>query len=669
MIDPSPEQDLPAGPTGAMGRIVSVTGARAIVMLAEDHDGAPGIRAPEIGSLLKFDIEATVFGIVTALRANDVTPTGNMSEHRLVEIEFVGEIAPGASHSDRAFRRGVSVYPTLGDAATPASAHDIAQVYNRHSDTAIRIGTISKAPSVPAMVEIDDLLGKHVAILGATGTGKSCATALLLRRIVEKAPFAHIILLDPHNEYAAAFGDLAEIITPETFQLPFWLLDFDELTEVLIGSVDEHPAEIEILRELIPQARLRFGSNQRRDRLLIRNMATDPHQSTISINTPIPYRISDLIALLDETMGRLELKGGLAPYKRLRARIEFITRDPRFSFMFGSLTVQDNMAGVLGQLFRIPVAGKPIALVELGGLPSEVLDVVVSVLARLSFDFATWGGGNTPIAIICEEAHRFAPADSRQGFEPTRRALSRIAREGRKYGLSLVVVSQRPSELDPTLLSQCSTIFALRLTNERDQQIVRAAVNDTTNGLLSFLPSMGAGEAAIFGEGTALPARIRFDPLPETQCPRNSSAIFSTRWSSEQTVRDDLEDLVQRWRSHGRAELSNQSLTPQLARVLANAEGVSLPSRRRAEEHLKQTAAQGDERPVTVDDVEWTTPQAKASPPAVGHPPSSLSPAPELPNNPPQQAPSASAIDWRSLRMKIIASAATGIDRKTDTGN
>ena len=182
--------------------------------------------------------------------------------------------------------------------------------------------------------------------------------------------------------------------------------------------------------------------------------------SNIGVDTPIPYRASDLIGLLDENIGKLELRGELAPYKRLKARIETITRDPRYSFMFGGLTVQDTMVQILGRLFRVPVDGKPITILELGGLPSEIINVVVSVLARLAFDFGLWSGGSVPITFVCEEAHRYVPIDRSLGFEPTKRAISRIAKEGRKYGVSLAIVTQRPAELDPTILSQCNTIFS-----------------------------------------------------------------------------------------------------------------------------------------------------------------------------------------------------------------
>ncbi len=233
----------------------------------------------------------------------------------------------------------------------------------------------------------------------------------------------------------------------------------------------------------------------------------------------------------------------------MKARIETISRDPRYAFMFGSLTVQDNMVAVLARLFRIPVNGKPIAILELGGLPSEIINVVVSVLARLAFDFGVWSAGRVPITFVCEEAHRYVPNDKTLGFEPTKKSLSRIAKEGRKYGVSLCIVTQRPAELDPTILSQCNTIFSMRLTNERDQDILRAGISDAAASLLEFMSTMGTGEAVTFGEGVALPTRIKFDMLPADEWPRSNTASFTTNWAKDLPDDSFLHEVVSRWRA------------------------------------------------------------------------------------------------------------------------
>ena len=177
----------------------------------------------------------------------------------------------------------------------------------------------------------------------------------------------------------------------------------------------------------------------------------------------------------------------MLPYRRLKARIESLVTDQRYNFMFGSLSVQDTMGEVLARLFRVPGEGRPISVIDLSTVPPEILDVVISVISRLAFDLAVWSKGGLPMLLVCEEAHRYAPA-SDQKFVPTRQALSRIAKEVRKYGLSLCLVTQRPSELDSTILSQCGTAVVLRLSSERDQDVIRGSTYEGMIDLVDFLP-------------------------------------------------------------------------------------------------------------------------------------------------------------------------------------
>ncbi len=551
-LGPPPELHMTplAGEAERMGRIVAVTGAHAIILLdAVDGFFDENKRGAEIGTLMKVETPGSItLALISALSSPMPTHSSTEKELRIVEVEFIGELPRNEKGEPKSFRRGVSNYPSLGDIVFRANRSELAMAYACDADTAVRVGHIQQDPSIPAMIKIDEMLGKHFAILGTTGTGKSCTVALILRRILERNPQAHILLLDVHREYAQSFKGISEVITPDNMALPFWLLNFDEAVEILVGQQSNREADVEVLREIIPIAKARYMGNMRRDKAGVpsRSSIVD---NNIGVDTPIPFRTSDLTGVLEEYIGKLELRGELAPYKRIKARIEAISRDPRYAFMFGSLTVQDNMAAVLAKLFRIPVNGKPIAILELGGLPSEIINVVVSVLARLAFDFGVWSGGKVPITFICEEAHRYVPNDKTTGFEPTKRAISRIAKEGRKYGVSLGIVTQRPAELDPTILSQCNTIFSLRLTNERDQEILRAGISDAAASLLEFMPTMGAGEAITFGEGVALPTRIKFDLLPAHELPRSNTASFTTNWAKDLPDDTFLHEVVSRWRA------------------------------------------------------------------------------------------------------------------------
>jgi uncharacterized protein len=565
-------QAAPAADT-SIGRIVSVTGAKAIVLL--DNDTRMPIRdaasRPDMGTLLAIETaETIVLAIVSALSVPVPAQREGEGEIWIAELGLVGELRRSADGMSGYFNRGVTIYPGLGDRVRVASKIELAQAFCGDMSRSVRVGCIRQDNSIPAMVRVDDLLGKHFAVLGTTGTGKSCTTALILRAILEQNPQAHIVLLDPHNEYATAFPEWGEVISPRNMQLPFWLLTFEELLEVVIGDPAERKHEIEILQELIPIAKSRYSTGRSKDNQVVRNRAIDA--SRFTVDTPVPYRLSDLTSLFDERMGKLENKRDVAPYRNLKTRIEMLSLDPRYAFMFGSLTVYDGMAQILGRIFRVPVESKPITILELTGLPTEIVNVVVSVLCRMTFDFALWGEGRVPVTIVCEEAHRYVPANPSLGFEPCKRAIAKIAKEGRKYGASLAIVTQRPAEIDPTILSQCNTVFALRMSNDRDQAIVKSAISDTGSGLLEFLSALGQREAIAFGDGVPLPVRIRFDELPAHAMPRSSSAMFTTMWQKASTDTGFLEQIVDKWRySISGAEAS------QATAMFADAMGLTSP--------------------------------------------------------------------------------------------
>ncbi len=258
--------------------------------------------------------------------------------------------------------------------------------------------------------------------------------------------------------------------------------------------------------------------------------------------------LQDLISLIDERMGKLENRANRMTYHRLMGRIELIKNDPRYSFMFENANVGgDTMAAVLSKLFSLDDDGKPVTVLRLGSLPGEAVDAVVCVLLRLAFEFGLWSDGTLPLLIVCEEAHRYAAADRSIGFAPARHSLSRIAKEGRKYGVHLALVSQRPAELDPTIISQCSTIFAMRMTNEQDQALLRSASADVAVHLLDMVPALGTGEVVGIGEAMPLSTRLSFEMLAKDRLP--SSEMASVLPTTRSLNRSDLvKTVVDRWR-------------------------------------------------------------------------------------------------------------------------
>jgi len=404
----------------------------------------------------------------------------------------------------------------------------------------VRVGTIYQDQSLPAFVSVNDLLGKHFAVLGITGTGKSCAVAIILRKILSQRGSGHILLLDLHNEYGSAFADCAEIMGQGNLELPYWLLNFEEISEIIVSSNhSDREADIAILKTAILDAKKNFHS------------AGDMAE-VVTADTPLPYRLSDVTRKIDEELGRLDKPTASAPYLRLKERLNRLQSDKRFAFMFQGLTVRDNMASILSRIFRIPVEGKPVTILDLSGVPSEILNVVISLLCRVTFDFALWSERAMPILLVCEEAHRYVSQDRNQTFEPTRRALARIAKDGRKYGVSLCLVSQRPSDLSLEILSQCNTIFAMRMGNQKDQEFVSGTLTEATLGLLDSLPTLRTAEAIAVGEGVSVPVRLCFDRLAEDRKPMSGTACFSAAWQSDDKDLGFVAEIVRRWRHQRR---------------------------------------------------------------------------------------------------------------------
>ena len=541
VMQAKPHTDSRAAPNMApsmpVARVAFVTGSQIVAII--DDPQSPAASQLQMGALVKMQsTTAIVFGVVSGLSMPLPAEESGQKDMMTLEVELLGEVLK-AGDGWTAFRRGVSSPPQLNAPVLTTVKADLMRVYATPNKQTARVGTLHQDRQVPVHVMNNELLGKHFAILGTTGCGKSCATTLMLQAIIEKNPQSHIVLLDPHNEYASAFPGSAEIIDTGNLELPYWMLEFNEFLGVVLGGPEKaEKAEIAILTEALPAVKAQFHKD-------------GAQNSRITVDTPVPYRLTDLMQYIDTAMGKLEKADSTAPYQRLKSRLSALQSDPRYRFMFGGVSVRDNMEKILCRLFRIPVDGKPISILDLSGVPSEIVNVVVSVLCRITFDFAIWADRRVPVLLVCEEAHRYA-AQKGQGFEPTKIALARIAKEGRKYGVSLCLVSQRPSEIATEILSQCNTVFAMRMTNQFDQEILRAIISDSSQGFEQSLPSLGNGEAIAVGEGVSVPMRLCFDPLPEDRRPRSETADFTTSWQSPNEDEDFVREIVQRWRSHGR---------------------------------------------------------------------------------------------------------------------
>lgn len=553
-----------------IGRILTVGSASAVISINKSVIRNNQLHEAQIGTILKIlTSNSIVVAMVSSLKIGAVDNEG-INDGCLANLNILGEITTNPTTRETKFFRGVRSFPVINEAVYNMSPQDLELIFNRENTSCIEVGRLQQDNSIVAKVRTDDLLSKHFAIIGSTGSGKSCTVALVLQAILEKSPQGHIVLFDPHNEYSKSFGDRAEVINSEALDLPIWMFDFVETVELLTSDIEDHAREEEdILHEVLLKAKRLYDrslkTNDISSQAKLDDIEAELQRAThISLDSPVPYRIRDVIKLLDYYMGKLENNSNLAPYKRLKRRIASILSDPRYKFIFRNQASARPIEEIIGRIFRIPVANKPISILDFSSIPSEALNIVVSVVSRLAFELATWSERKIPILLVCEEAHRYIPRDKSLGFHSTRRMIGRIAKEGRKYGVSLAIISQRPSELEPSTLSQCSTIFSMRLSNEIDQNFVKAAVPDGAAELLTFLPSLGTAETMVFGEAVNLPMRVVLNNLPEQYRPHSSSALFTELWQKDTTNAAFMETVFNRWRARSLTPNSSQSNLEQI---------------------------------------------------------------------------------------------------------
>ncbi len=527
-----------------IGVVLEISGAGSQIALDLQRinecmdDADPSIAmAGQVGSQIKIRVgDSWLLGSVRDQRKDRRTEGGIIAH-----IDFLGEGSEERLTGHiRGFRRGVTRYPIPGAMIYPTTTRDLEQIYASDGRASITIGKVFPTKDIRAGLYIDAMLGKHFALLGSTGTGKSTSAALILHRICEAAPKGHIVMIDPHGEYSAAFRTTGQILDVSNLQMPYWLMNFEEHCEVLLSSSgNDRQTDSDILAKVLLAARTKNRLAQ--------------VMGKITVDSPIPYLLSDFSNILQDEMGRLDKATSSAPYMRIKQKLDEIKADPRYQFMFSGMLVGDTMVEFISKIFRMPGGGKPISIIDVSGVPSDITSTVVAVLSRLVFDFAIWGRDEKtrPVLLVCEEAHRYVPNEKNADGSSVGKILSRIAKEGRKYGISLGLITQRPSDLAEGVLSQCGTIISMRLNNDRDQAFVKAAMPEGARGFLDSIPALRNRECIICGEGVAIPIRVTFDQLEEHKRPASEDPSFVELWNRDGGEEELVERVVMRWRSQG----------------------------------------------------------------------------------------------------------------------
>ena len=528
----------------AMGHVSSISGSGATIELDQVrlselalHPDPSVAMSGQIGAQVKLQAQRRwLLANVRELRSSDRDGVV------IAQVDFLGEGDEDPSSGKLMnFKRGVTGYPVPGASVFPVTRTDLKQIYAADDRPHVEFGTVYPTKDIRAALLVDSFLGKHFALLGSTGTGKSTSAALIMHKICDASPEGHIVMIDPHGEYSAAFKGHGELFNVDNLAMPYWLMNFEEHCEVFITTDGaDRQRDADILAKCLLAARAKNRTAEGLNKL--------------TVDSPIPYTLSDLTSGITSEMGLLNKATDTAPYMRLKSKIDELKSDPRYQFMFSGMLIADTMASFVSKIFRLPAKGKPISIVDVSGVPSDITSVVVAVLSRLVFDYAIWSRNELqrPVLLVCEEAHRYVPSDKTSSGQAVRKILERIAKEGRKYGVSLGLITQRPSDLAEGVLSQCGTIIAMRLNNERDQQFVKAAMPEGARGFLDVIPALRNRECIVCGEGVAIPIRVAFDDLEHSRRPASSDPLFSELWKQCGDEEAMVSRVVKRWRAQGR---------------------------------------------------------------------------------------------------------------------
>lgn len=578
-----------------LGVVSAVSSSSVSVDLAESVESGIVVlegrnyRIGQVGSFVKIPLGYNhLYGVISESSETSVVDSElKMSpDRKWIRVELVGESIGGQ------FDRGISEYPSVGDQVHFVVDSDLKAIFQQRSSSHFQMGRLSSSESIDISLDLDKLIARHSAILGSTGSGKSTSTASLLRSMAKRQDespraSARILLIDIHGEYAPALGDIAKTFSilpsgENQLYIPFWCLSPEKLIEFLCNNPNDSQRTL-FMDKVVEEKRA----------LLAPNNIDDIQQEKITSSTPLPYRLKkiwydlsheDGINYADAAMttpayaeggegsaenliapkflppgagASLPKKGGSGAMKKQLDLMKSRLLDTQYSFLLepGGWNPDSNSGKIESDLNSLLEQwlghDKPITIFDLSGMPSARLALLLGAVLDILFEAAVWGRNvpegmrNRPLLIVLEEAHRYL-GKSENGL--SKEMVQRIAKEGRKFGVGAMIVSQRPSEIDETILSQCGTIISLRINNSTDRGIVKAAMSEGLAGIVDSLPVLRTGEAIIVGEAAQLPTRCRFNMLPDDKYPNSSDPQIGERWNAKRGD-EDYSKLVRAWRT------------------------------------------------------------------------------------------------------------------------
>ena len=562
---------MPSETITVIGHLVDVQGNLLTATLVEDEQGRvptitigdEDITVGQIGSYVVIRQGLVqIIAMVTRMTEQEALAvptieTPGEPDARLPYAKRIARLTPiGSISTDGHFARGVGQYPTTGAEVYAIGSAEITKMFERFHAEGFAVGALTTHPSIKVSLHATNLFGRHFAILGQTGSGKSWTVASVVQNAVAEMPRAHIIILDLHGEYCwklkdgkhhYAFDDaIVRHVDARELEIPYWLMTYAELCDLLIDQTDfSAHNQTTVFRDALREQRLIEGKRLELERT--------------TLDTPVYFNIGEIRKALEAKNGLVQgatkmVKGPLTgAFDNFLMRLDSKLNDVRYDFLLNPK--KRNNSASLSTLLRdfvgLGVSKVAVTVIDLSSVPFDVRPTVAAQIGRLAFEFNYWNPEyrDFPIMLICEEAHAYIPRESKSQFAGSRKSMERIAKEGRKYGVGLAVVSQRPHEVSETVLSQCGTFICLRVTNPDDQAYIRKLVPESEGDLVSVLAGLGRGEALVLGEAIPLPTRLKFDePSP---APNSDDIDFYNKWKGGPEDLD-VDEIVKRWRSQER---------------------------------------------------------------------------------------------------------------------
>jgi Predicted ATPase len=554
----------------------------------------------QMGSIIKVHFgRKLLFAFVRSLKmrseliTEDINKLINAADDaRILEVDLFGQGVWSNKNNRLEFSRGVETYPLPLQSAYICLNDELEAIYNAAESNAqdeaitpmVPIGNYIGGNNAVCRANIDKLFGHHFAILGSTGSGKSGTVASILHSVLDHRPGdttlkPKIVMIDPHGEYASAFGNRAKVFRAyndasaaeddaELLKLPYWLMSSDELRSLIIGKTEhEATSQNNIVYEAITYSRLLEAG-------YVQDVGAEPNGGleaafadgvnedqvlNFDRDKPVPFKLAQFVKHIDKVQGRKEGKqeklaasSGRDKIDNILKKLKVLRSNPQLSFLLKEYSEADSpkLQDILAQ-FVGEANGKDIRIIDISGLPNEVAGPLTALISRLLFQYKLWQTRDErekdPILFICEEAHRYVPNHGEAQYKEAQDAIRRIAKEGRKYGLGLGLISQRPSDVESTVLSQCNSWIVLRLSNSSDQEHVSRFLPDSLSGLTKMLSALTRREAIFVGEAAALPSRIRIRELSSDRLPNSHDIKFASGWSNDATQDADLMEVVKRW--------------------------------------------------------------------------------------------------------------------------